>query len=95
MIFKKVLCIFVSCAICILSFCSLVGCNQNIGMGTLNFNRAHISVGDGYACVEVKSWCENEVGCEIKLKDGTSLYCSEGTYILIDGDCPICKDMKK
>ena len=66
------------------------GCNESIGWGSFSFNRAHISIGTKDVCVEVESWHDNELGCELKLKNGTSIYCAEGTYILIDGVCPIC-----
>ena len=69
---------------------TLTGCNESIGWGTLSFNKAHISLGGKDVCVEVESWHDNELGCELKLKNGTSIYCAEGTYILVDGTCPIC-----
>ena len=85
--------IILACILALSTF-SLAGCNEGIGWGTFNFNRAHISVGSKDVCVEIQSWHDNELGCELKLKNGTSIYCAEGTYILIDGECPICKGGK-
>ena len=56
----------------------------------MNFEKVHIALGTTDTCVEISSWHDNEIGCELKLKDGSSIYCSEGTYILVDGTCPIC-----
>ena len=82
--------------ICLLSllFCFVFtsGCNMSIGLGNYNFTRVHFSVGNNnYGCEEISSWHDNELGCEVKLKNGNSMYLSEGTYILIEGKCPICK----
>ena len=69
------------------------GCksNMSIGFGNFNFTRVHFSVGNIECCEEISSWHENEIGCEVELKNGNHLYLSEGTYILIESECPICK----
>lgn len=67
------------------------GCNESLGMGNYSFKRAHIYLGgEKSVCVEVESWHDNEVGVELKLKGGHSIYCSEGTYMLVEDYCPIC-----
>ena len=83
--------ILISSILIFASIFTFAGCNEAMGFGTFNFDRAHISVGGVDACVEVESWHDNEIGCELRLVNGTSIYLSEGTYILIDGECPICK----
>lgn len=72
--------------VCFFSSCS----NENWGLGNYNFTKAHISVGGEETCVKVKSWHDNELGCELELEDGNVIYCSEGTYILLENYCPIC-----
>ena len=80
----------------IIMFCSMftlltfTGCNMSTGLGTFTFDKAHISVGDTSTCVKIQSWYDTELGCELKLENGTVIYCSEGTYILVNGDCPLC-----
>lgn len=79
----------------LLAFTSLFcfsGCNESLGWGNYNFTKAHIYCGgEKGMCVEVESWHDNELGVELKLKDGKgSIYCSEGTYILLEDYCPIC-----
>ena len=68
----------------------LGGCNISCSPGNYNYNRVHISVGGKELCKEILNWHDNEIGCEVTLKDGNSLYLSEGTYILIKDKCPIC-----
>lgn len=91
---KRILSIILVCLICVFTFCGcsdIKGCgNENIGFGGYSFYRVHISVGGKELCKEIQSWTDNEIGCEVKLKDGNVLYLSEGTYILIQNECPIC-----
>lgn len=83
-------------AICMMFTClSLTACNEDLSFGNYQFNRVHFSVGNEERCAEVQSWHDNELGCEVKLKDGNVLYLSEGTYILIKDKCPICNGGNK
>jgi len=69
----------------------MTGCNRNIGLGTYSFKKVHILTHNGEEkCFEISSWREAEIGCEVKLKNGGSLWLSEGTYILVSDKCPIC-----
>lgn len=77
----------------ILTIFTLSGCgNQDLSFGNYTFTKVHISVGGKEICREISSWHDNEIGCEVKLKDNNVLYLSEGTYILIKDKCPICGD---
>ena len=76
--------------ILILTLFTLTGCNMSCSPGNYNYNRVHISVGGKELCKEILNWHDNDIGCEVALKDGNSLYLSEGTYILIKDKCPIC-----
>lgn len=75
-----------------LTLFTLTGCNMSCSPGNYSYNRVHISVGGKELCKEILNWHDNEIGCEVTLKDGNSLYLSEGTYILIKDKCPICGD---
>lgn len=83
---RKILCLI----LIVICFIFSVGCNMSLGIGNYNFTKVHFSVGNSDGCEEISSWHDNELGCEVKLKSGNSLYLSEGTYILIEGECPIC-----
>lgn len=60
----------------------LVSCNVNLGLGAMKFNYVYIKTQNSYKCYEIASWRENDVGVEVKLKNGTSLFIAEGLYIL-------------
>jgi hypothetical protein len=47
-------------------------------------------MGDEHACVEIEKWYDDERGVEIKIKDGDALFLSEGTYMLVEDECPLC-----
>lgn len=68
------------------------GCgNNNIGIGTYTFNYIHIFNDDGEdKCFEILSWKDDDVGIEVKLKDGNTLFVSEGRYLLSKNACPLC-----
>lgn len=78
----------------ILTVFTLSGCgNMSVGLGNYNFRKVHISTPGGFdKCCELDNWHDNERGCEVKLKNGSSIYLSEGTYILVEDYCPICGD---
>lgn len=73
-----------------LAAAGLCSCNQNIGLGNYSFTKVHITTSEHDKCVEISSWHNDDVGIEVKTKDYGSLYLSEGTYILIERECPIC-----
>ncbi len=64
---------------------------MSIGLGNFHYTRVHFYVGGKECCEEIASWHKNEIGCEVELANGNHLYLSEGTYILIGNECPICK----
>ena len=86
---KKMFIIFLTSVFSLFTFS---GCNEDLGFGNYSFKKAHINL-DGQnngICVNIKSWHDNEVGCEVKMENGSSLYLSEGTYMLVEDYCPIC-----
>ena len=71
----------------------LVSCgNKNLGFGNYDYTHACIGLGAESYCVNVDSWHNNEIGVELHLTGGNSIYCAEGTYILIEdaSRCPFC-----
>lgn len=70
----------------------LAGCgNMDVGPGSYTFEKVHIDI-DGYTgCFELDGWRDNEgQGIEVRLKDYGAMFLSEGTYILVENECPIC-----
>ena len=48
--------------------------------------------GDSGQCFNISSWHDNELGVELHMANGDSMYCSEGTYLLFSdaSACPYC-----
>ena len=68
----------------------LCGCNVSFGLGELDFNWVHISTHHYQGCVEIEKWYDNENGVEVKTRNFGHIFLSEGNYILIADNCPIC-----
>ena len=73
---------------------ALASCgNANLGFGTYTFKHARVAVGgDTGQCFNISSWHDNELGIELHMTNGDSMYCSEGTYLLFSdaSACPFC-----
>lgn len=70
---------------------TFVGCNVSPGMGSLEFNKIHVDTYHYSGCLEVDKWYETSTGIEVKTEDGESIFLSEGTYIMIEDECPFCR----
>lgn len=71
----------------------LTGCgNESWGLGNFTFEKIHVDTYHYSGCFTVVNWHDNETGIEVKTKEAGSMYLSEGTYILLEGDkgCPFC-----
>lgn len=67
----------------------LTGCgNEDWSLGNFNFRKIHCTVTN--ECYEVISWRNCETGIEVKTREYGSLFFSEGIYILVEHECPIC-----
>lgn len=79
------------CAIVVLVL-GLCGCNAAVGVGNLSFKKVHVDTYHYSGCFSVKKWHENDMGVEVKTTEAGSMFLSEGTYIMLDGDngCPFC-----
>lgn len=69
---------------------ALCSCNQSCGIGSLSFRKVHIDTYHYSGCYEIISWYDNSTGIEAVTREFGSIYLSEGTYILISSECPIC-----
>ena len=71
----------------------LTGCgNESLGFGNFTFEKIHVDTYHYSGCFTVVKWYENSTGIEVKTKEAGSMFLSEGTYILLEGDkgCPFC-----
>ena len=70
---------------------TLASCgNKAYGPGNYQFDKVHV-FDDGHSrCIEINKWYDNDQGIEVQKKDGDGLFFSEGTYMLVEGKCPIC-----
>ena len=88
---KKVFAITICLVVTAMMF---TGCNQSIGFGNYEFRRVHIDTYHYSGCLTVEKWNDSESGIEVKTKEAGSMFLSEGTYIMMEGDkgCPLCKE---
>lgn len=68
------------------------GCNMSLGLGNFEFNKIHICTYNYSGCLDVEKWYDNSNGIEVRTEDYGTLYLAEGTYILVEDDCPICQE---
>ena len=86
---KRVIAIIALVLIMVLCFC---GCgNMSLGLGNHEFNKVHVDTYHYSGCLEVKKWYDSENGIEVRTEDGESLFLSEGTYMLVEDECPFCE----
>lgn len=75
----------------------LAGCgNMSFGAGNFTYEKIHVDTHNYSGCFTVEKWHENPTGVEVKTKEVGSMYLSEGTYIMLDGNmgCPFCEAME-
>jgi len=84
----KKICLFLILAILAMALCSCG--NYSIGMGNFSYNKIHINTHDFSGCYTVEKWYQSETGIEVKTTEIGSIFCSEGTYILVEDKCPVC-----
>lgn len=78
---------FILCSLLVLS-----GCNAGL-IGNYEFNYVHCLASN--ECYRITKWIEDETpGVEVKTKEYGTMFFSEGTYILVETECPICNKEK-
>ena len=69
------------------------GCgNMSMGMGNFTFEKIHVDTYHYSGCFTVVKWYDNSSGIEVKTKEAGSMYLAEGMYMLIEDECPFCKE---
>ena len=72
---------------------ALAGCgNQNLLWGNFTYEHVHISDAIEGHCFDLAQWNEDATGIELKLDNGSTIFLSEGTYMLFSHKmmCPYC-----
>lgn len=84
---KKIIALVIACCLMFM----LAGCNMGVGIGNFEFHGVHVCDHSGNCRdLAIDKWYDNESGIEVKTTNNGSLFCSEGTYILYEDECPIC-----
>lgn len=89
---KKILAITL---VLMMALTMLVGCgNMSLGFGNFNYKKIHIDTHHYSGCLTIKKWYENSAGIEVLTEEVGSVFASEGTYLLVEGNkgCPFCDD---
>ena len=75
----------------IMALTMLVGCgNMSLGLGNFTFKKIHVDTHHYSGCLTVVRWYENDNGVEVETKEVGNIFLSEGTYVLIEKECPFC-----
>ena len=70
---------------------ALIGCgNMSAGVGSYRFEKVHVDTHHYSGCLSVVRWYENGNGVEVETKEVGNIFLSEGTYVLIEKECPFC-----
>lgn len=86
---------FIAIMMAAMMFTMLVGCgNSSIGFGNFTFEKVHVDTYHYSGCFTVKTWYDTSNGIEVLTEEAGSMFLSEGTYVLIEGDkeCPFCTE---
>ena len=77
----------------VMSIAMFTGCgNMSMGPGNFTFKKIHVDTHNYNGCFTIKKWHDSERGIEVKTKEAGSMFLAEGTYILIEDECPFCEE---
>ena len=87
---KKIIVMIIAIAILAIV---LVGCgNMSMGLGNYTFDKIHVDTHNYNGCFTIEKWYDSSSGIEVKTKEVGSMYLAEGMYMLIEDECPFCKE---
>ena len=87
---KKIIVMIIAIAILAIM---LVGCgNMSMGLGNYTFDKIHVDTHNYNGCFTIEKWYDSSSGIEVKTKEVGSMYLAEGMYMLIEDECPFCKE---
>ena len=71
---------------------TLSGCNMSVGLGNYNFRKIHVDTHNYSGCFTIEKWYNDASGIEVKTEEAGFMYFAEGMYVLIEDECPFCKE---
>lgn len=74
---------------CLILLCSCG--NMSIGLGSFTFTTVHVQYGNECKDFTVEKWHNDDMGIEVLTKEAGAMFLSEGTYILFENECELCK----
>ena len=63
----------------------------SVGCEAQKFRKIHVETPSQSKCFTVESWILSSSGVDVMTKECGRLFCSRGTYVLIEGECPFCE----
>ena len=70
---------------------SSISCgNMSVGIGNYQYEKIHIDTHHYSGCLTVVRWYDAENGIEVQTEENGNIFLSEGTYALIEKECPFC-----
>lgn len=73
---------------------TLSGCNRSLGVSNYNFRKIHVDTHNYSGCFTIEKWCNDASGIEVKTEEAGFMYFAEGMYVLIEDECPFCKEVQ-
>ena len=71
---------------------TLSGCNMLLGVGNYKFRKIHVDTHNYSSCFTIEKWYNCESGIEVKTEEAGSMCFADGMYMLIEDECPFCKE---
>ena len=69
------------------------GCgNMSMGFGNFTFEKIHVDTYHYSGCFTIDKWYDGGSGIEVKTREAGSMFLAEGMYMLIEDECPFCKE---
>lgn len=87
---KKIIATIILTAMSVVMFTSCG--NMSMGFGNFTFRKIHVDTYNYSGCFTVEKWYDNSSGIEVKTREAGYMYLAEGMYMLIEDECPFCKD---
>lgn len=63
----------------------------SVGCEAQKFRKIHVETPSQCRCFTVRSWAVSSSGVSVMTEESGRLFCSRGTYVLIEGECPFCE----
>ena len=82
---------FVIVALMVATIMLLAGCGNENLFGDYTFTKVHVDTHHHSQDFTVKTWTVSESGIKVDTEECGTMFIAEGTYILLEDECPFCK----